>query len=109
MVFHWSGKTEAYLALAAFEIALRRVRYREAGAGTAVLMRYTLRLLTAQQFERAATLVCVLESMRRNNQAWTRRKDHSPRSLGRGATTPNALDRDNDSAPGARQLLTGIG
>ena len=59
------GKTEAYLALAAFEIALRRVRHGEAGAGTAVLMRYTLRLLTAQQFERAATVVCVLEAMRR--------------------------------------------
>ena len=100
------GKTEAYLALAAFEIALRRVRHREAGAGTAVLMRYTLRLLTAQQFERAATLICVLETMRREQP--TLGLGAQAIRLGLwvgGATTPNALDRDNDSGPGARQLL----
>ena len=100
------GKTEAYLALAAFEIALRRVRHGEAGAGTAVLMRYTLRLLTAQQFERAATLVCVLETMRRQQPELG--LGECAIRLGLwvgGATTPNALDRDNDSAPGARQLI----
>lgn len=62
------GKTEAYLALAAFYILLERSRARArnlAGSGTAVLMRYTLRLLTAQQFQRAAALVCALEHLRR--------------------------------------------
>ncbi|MER5767116.1 helicase-related protein [Streptomyces sp. NPDC001985] len=61
------GKTEAYLLLAAFLMVLRR---RDAdGGGTAVLSRYTLSLLTTQQFQRAATTVCALERMRRDDPA----------------------------------------
>ncbi|MEI6137401.1 MAG: helicase-related protein, partial [Chloroflexota bacterium] len=59
------GKTEAYLALAAFEMILRRLRHGVRGGGTAVLTRYTLRMLTAQQFQRASTLICALERMRK--------------------------------------------
>lgn len=58
------GKTEAYLALAAIEIIHRRLMGGARGGGTAVLTRYTLRLLTAQQFQRAATLICALERIR---------------------------------------------
>lgn len=58
------GKTEAYLALAAIEIFRRRLRYGVEGGGTAVITRYTLRLLTAQQFQRAAALVCAMEILR---------------------------------------------
>ncbi|GAA0947049.1 helicase-related protein [Actinocorallia libanotica] len=57
------GKTEAYLLLAAFTIALRRIRGE--GGGTTVLSRYTLSLLTTQQFQRAATTICALENLRR--------------------------------------------
>ncbi|NGO68659.1 helicase-related protein [Streptomyces boncukensis] len=58
------GKTEAYLLTACFEILWRRLRYGPRGGGTAVLSRYTLSLLTTQQFQRTATAICALEYIR---------------------------------------------
>ncbi|WP_344171727.1 DISARM system helicase DrmA [Pilimelia columellifera] len=66
------GKTEAYLGLTAYTFAIRRLHgvigaggdARDGGDGVGVLMRYTLRLLTAQQFQRAAALVCAAEVLR---------------------------------------------
>lgn len=63
------GKTEAYLALTAFILILRRLRPagdEGDGGGVGVFTRYTLRLLTIQQFERSARLICALEGFRRN-------------------------------------------
>ena len=91
------GKTEAYLGLTAFTLAVRRLQGVVEGhsgeGGVGVLMRYTLRLLTAQQFQRAATLTCACEVRRRQlvgegDERW----GETPFRIGMwvgGAVTPN--------------------
>jgi len=81
------GKTEAYLGAAAISMIARRLR-NPADTGTDVLMRYTLRLLTAQQFLRAAALICVLEDIRRRSPALGAERFSIGIWLG-AATTPN--------------------
>ncbi|MQY04604.1 hypothetical protein ACRB68_26610 [Actinomadura sp. RB68] len=85
------GKTEAYLGLIAFTVFLRRLRKGAAGGGVTALMRYTLRLLTLQQFERATALICAMESIRRRDPA---RLGDEGISIGMwvgSAATPNDL------------------
>ena len=72
------GKTEAYLGLTAYTLAIRRLQGEIGGldgnAGVAVLMRYTLRLLTLQQFQRATALIAACEIIRREDpQLWGKR------------------------------------
>jgi hypothetical protein len=81
------GKTEAYLGAAAVSMLARRLRNPD-DAGTDVLMRYTLRLLTAQQFLRAAALLCVLDDIRSNTPELGTERFTIGIWLG-GATTPN--------------------
>jgi hypothetical protein len=92
------GKTEAYLAIVAYVIFHRRERLGDRGWGTTVITRYTMRLLTSQQFRRAAALVCACELVRRREAATM---GNIPISIG--------IWLGNDSSPGtyadARKLL----
>lgn len=91
------GKTEAYLGLAAFVMALRRLRDPSVrSAGVSVIMRYTLRLLTLDQLGRAATLVCAMELARQKSPD---RLGPWPFEIGLwvGQTaTPNRMGRKGD-------------
>ncbi len=97
------GKTEAYLGLAAFTLAIRRLQGTVAGrdgraGGVAVLMRYTLRLLTAQQFERAAALICACELRRQDLVGADSRWGTEPFRLGMWVGANVAPNRTKDAA-----------
>ena len=89
------GKTEAYLGLSAFTLALRRLsgdrHGMHGGAGVSIIMRYTLRLLTVQQFQRAAALICACELVRSaDTKTWGDEPFRIGVWVGRG-TTPNTF------------------
>jgi hypothetical protein len=93
------GKTEAYLGLTAFVLFHRKLKNDDSPT-TAVLMRYTLRLLTTQQFQRAASLICACEVLRKKYKELGK----TPFSIGLwvgGDVTPNT----GDSAYKALQSL----
>lgn len=99
------GKTEAYLGLAAYTMALRRLQGTVAGRsgehGVAVLMRYTLRLLTLQQFQRASALMCACEAIRREaektgDSRWGREAFRIGLWVGQRAT-PNWTDQSAEA------------
>lgn len=91
------GKTEAYLGLAAFTLVLRRLRNpSDTSAGLAVLMRYTLRLLTMDQLERAATLICALEIERRKDPVRLGERRFSVGLWVGKAATPNRFGTKKD-------------
>lgn len=102
------GKTEAYLGLSAYTMGMRRLQGVVAGRigdeGIAVLMRYTLRLLTIQQFQRATALVCACESIRRKSlEKGDKRWGNTPFRIGLWVgrkTTPNRTD---DAAEAIKQ------
>ena len=85
------GKTEAYLGLAAFSLLLRRLKD-QTDDGVQVLMRYTLRLLTTQQFLRSSRLLCALEQIRKENTEELGNKEFSIGLWVGGNNTPNTRD-----------------
>ncbi len=113
------GKTEAYLALVAFSAFLRRLKNQEdpdKGGGVAAIMRYTLRLLTTQQFVRATSMILACEAIRRGKfrEFSSEYLGETPFSIGLwvgSGATPNDYDEarksleSRDSEPSPRQLL----
>jgi hypothetical protein len=95
------GKTEAYLGAATFSLLSRRLK-NPGDIGTDTLMRYTLRLLTAQQFLRAASLICVLEDIRESR---TMELGDSAFGIGiwlGGSSTPNTWKQALDNVRALR-------
>lgn len=100
------GKTEAYLGVAAFTMAIRRLQGNlgglDASRGLSVIMRYTLRLLTVQQFQRASTLLCAMESERQKHpETW----GDEPFTLGLWVghqTAPNTFEDSKNAIRDAR-------
>ncbi len=85
------GKTEAYLGVIAFTLFLRRLKNPVTGGGTVAIMRYTLRLLTAQQFQRASALICACEKIRRDNNELGEEEFSIGLWIGT-SSTPNYID-----------------
>ncbi|WP_104524521.1 helicase-related protein [Blastococcus atacamensis] len=102
------GKTEAYLGLAAYEMVRRRLDRGLAGGGTAVLTRYTLRLLTTQQFQRAATLICALERLRDDHPALDRTPPFSIGLWVGSGTTPNDYETAHKQAVDLKKAQTPV-
>lgn len=95
------GKTEAYLGVAAFAMGIRRLQGTIGGLdgsrGLTVIMRYTLRLLTLQQFQRATTLICAMEIQRKASpEIW----GSEPFTIGLWVgqrVTPNTTDDSHEA------------
>lgn len=100
------GKTEAYLGVAAFTMAVRRLQGDlgglDASRGLSVIMRYTLRLLTVQQFQRATVLICAMETLRREDEkTWGK----TPFTLGLWVgqrVTPNDTEASHEAIEAER-------
>lgn len=107
------GKTEAYLALIAMVAFYRRLAAKDAGgAGVAALMRYTLRLLTTQQFARSAAMILACEAIRSGRIATPQGqllKGLAPFSIGLwvgGDASPNSRANAYAALQGARELAS---
>ena len=90
------GKTEAYLGVMAFLFIYRRLKYPASYGGTVAIMRYTLRLLTSQQFLRACKVISALEIIRKKNESIL---GEIPISIGLwlgGANSPNTIYQANE-------------
>ncbi len=98
------GKTEAYLAVAAFEMIRRRFVDGDKGGGTAVIKRYTLRLLTIQQFERAGSLICSMETLRAQGAL-----KGAPFSLGLWVGKDSSPNTDREAAADLEKIFSSVG
>jgi len=101
------GKTEAYLAAASFSMFFRRFKDKD-DKGTEVIMRYTLRLLTAQQFQRATALICAMEYLRDQHEEQLGTEEFSIGIWLGSSFTPNFRNKSSPMSPGAIQVVNGL-
>lgn len=107
------GKTEAYLALIAMLVFHRRItgEHGEQSKVTAV-MRYTLRLLTTQQFSRAVAMIAACEAIRTGRisaDLATNIRDTASISIGLwvgDAASPNKRSDAYASLKGAKEFAS---
>jgi superfamily II DNA/RNA helicase len=100
------GKTEAYLALSALLIFWRRLQYPNNYGGVNTIIRYTLRLLSAQQFERATKLILACEFIRKNHNDLGEERITIGFWVG-GSTIPNKI-RSNDNNCAEKRLTNAL-
>ncbi|GHV63950.1 helicase [Spirochaetia bacterium] len=111
------GKTEAYLGLIAFLLGYRRLtadsetEFNKDG-GVAVILRYTLRLLTTQQRDRLTKMIIAAEILRRQYLQKDGSFGATPFSIGfyvGGAVTPNRFSefKNDDDDPGKFKRMVG--
>lgn len=101
------GKTEAYLGLIAFTLFYRRLRHDNPneGAGVSVMMRYTLRMLNLDQFQRANILISACDIIRYNNvQDYGTKRFTSGIWVG-SSLTPNRYESYGDRKDGYNSNL----
>jgi superfamily II DNA/RNA helicase len=98
------GKTEAYLALSAFLIFWRRLQYPESYGGVNIIIRYTLRLLSAQQFERATKLILACEFIRKIHEDLGNERITIGFWVG-GSTIPNTIKEAKDKLSHTQERL----
>tara|TARA_B110000305_G_C19464975_1_gene657199 strand:- start:8796 stop:11501 length:2706 start_codon:yes stop_codon:yes gene_type:complete len=97
------GKTEAYLFVSAFLIFYNKI-IDPSIDGVEIIMRYTLRLLTQDQFVRSSRFITACEKIRRENI-----KLLGPHEIGiglwiGGGTSPNKFTNTEDN-PGSKEVL----
>lgn len=97
------GKTEAYLGLIAFVMLWRRFKFPQSGGGTTSFMRYTLRLLTTQQYLRASRMICALELIRRGRNGDLGTESFSIGLWVGSASSPNSFDKAQELVEFATQ------
>ena len=106
-----AGKTEAYLSVAMFDIIYRRYvmqsqNKKDINPGTSVISRYTLRLLTVQQFKRTMEVITAAELIRNVGYGKNEFFDGSHFQISGGLWVGNNLTPNN--MPSAKKYVSEI-
>ena len=98
------GKTEAYLFVSAFLIFFNKLIDPES-SGVEIIMRYTLRLLTQDQFIRTSRMIIACEKIRRDNVAILGNNEIGIGLWIGGGISPNHYESKGEKSPGSSEML----